>query len=459
MVTTVEAKDYDTYDNARIKYSIVSNAIDSKSGSPVFKIDEDTGEIKTNVCCLDREETDTYSIIVQAKDAGWLKRNDSVFIRVNDVNDNPPVFAREEWLVEIDESSENSNLDEPILLVNVADEDLINDYHYKVMESSGLGSEKFQMITNMDGTASLKVIKPLDYEDLTNRKGLRFKIQVTDRRVLGGKHHDFVAFTWVKIKLRDINDNQPIFEKNFVEIDLYESLAVGEEVTRLKASDLDEDQTISYSIDRESDRQRHFHIDDDGRVTLQRTLDRETQSRHQLKIIAEDSGIPATSSTAMLTVNIKDVNDNAPRFLKNYRPVIPENSSPCNFLDLFVVDDDLYKKGNGYPFKIRLDPAADETIRSSFKVESFPDKTWYSEYEGGQGMAVVSALRSFDREDSKEYKVPIEMTDSGDPAMTATATLTVIIGDANDNRMYPGQKDIKVYKYLVILILCNLSST
>ena len=74
-------------------------------------------------------------------------------------------------------------------------------------------------------------------------------------------------------------------------------------------------------------------------------------------------------------------------------------------------------------------------------------------------MAVVSALRSFDREDSKEYKVPIEMTDSGDPAMTATATLTVIIGDANDNRMYPGQKDIKVYKYLVILLLCNLSST
>ena len=65
-------------------------------------------------------------------------------------------------------------------------------------------------------------------------------------------------------------------------------------------------------------------------------------------------------------------------------------------------------------------------------------------------MAVVSSLRSFDREQQKEYLVPIVIKDSGNPPMTGTSTLTVIIGDSNDNKMQPGAKDILVYNYMVI---------
>jgi len=50
-------------------------------------------------------------------------------------------------------------------------------------------------------------------------------------------------------------------------------------------------------------------------------------------------------------------------------------------------------------------------------------------------MAVVSSLRSFDREEQKEYLVPIVIRDSGSPAMSGTSTLTVIIGDSNDNKV------------------------
>jgi hypothetical protein len=39
--------------------------------------------------------------------------------------------------------------------------------------------------------------------------------------------------------------------------------------------------------------------------------------------------------------------------------------------------------------------------------------------------------------------------DSGNPSMSGTSTLTVIIGDSNDNKMQPGQKDIMVYNYMV----------
>ena len=108
-----------------------------------------------------------------------------------------------------------------------------------------------------------------------------------------------------------------------------------------------------------------------------------------------------------------------------------------------------------------MDPNAEDVIRASFKVEHDPSQyraqsrkerrlTFiFSEGANGDGMAVVSSLRSFDREQQKEYLVPIVIKDSGNPPMTGTSTLTVIIGDSNDNKMQPGAKDILVYNYMV----------
>jgi len=75
----------------------------------------------------------------------------------------------------------------------------------------------------------------------------------------------------------------------------------------------------------------------------------------------------------------------------------------------------------------------------------------FSRAEGanGDGMAVISSLRSFDREQQKEYLIPIVIKDSGNPAMSGTSTLTVVIGDVNDNKMQPGSKDVFAYNYMV----------
>jgi hypothetical protein len=51
----------------------------------------------------------------------------------------------------------------------------------KVIESSGFGADKFTMVRNNDGTGSLKVVQPLDYEDKLQRNGFRFMIQVNDK--------------------------------------------------------------------------------------------------------------------------------------------------------------------------------------------------------------------------------------------------------------------------------------
>lgn len=60
----------------------------------------------------------------------------------------------------------------------------------------------------------------------------------------------------------------------------------------------------------------------------------------------------------------------------------------------------------------------------------------------------MSSLKQFDREHQKEYLVPIVIKDSGNPAKTGTSTLTVVIGDINDNQMLSGEKEITVYSYL-----------
>lgn len=63
------------------------------------------------------------------------------------------------------------------------------------------------------------------------------------------------------------------------------------------------------------------------------------------------------------------------------------------------------------------------------------------------GVGIVTTLRSFDREKQKEYYMPIVMRDSGIPRMNGTNTLTIIIGDKNDNPHYEGHKNITVYNY------------
>jgi len=49
--------------------------------------------------------------------------------------------------------------------------------------------------------------------------------------------------------------------------------------------------------------------------------------------------------------------------------------------------------------------------------------------DNGYGSAVVTSLKTFDREQRKEYHIPVIIRDSGAPPISGTNTLTVVIGD------------------------------
>ncbi|XP_026487587.1 neural-cadherin isoform X8 [Vanessa tameamea] len=446
VVMTMTAIDYDDpaeSNNAKLWYSIEKNVIEEETGSPIFEIEPETGVIKTAVCCLDRERTPDYSIQIVASDGGGLKGTGTASIRVKDINDMPPQFTKDEWFTEVDET-DGTNLPEmPILTVTVHDEDETNKFQYKVIENSGYGADKFTMVRNNDGTGSLKIVQPLDYEDQLQSNGFRFRIQVNDKGEDNDNDKYHVAYSWVVVKLRDINDNKPQFERANIEVSVYENAEVGKSLETFKATDPDQGgkSKVSYAIDRSSDRKRQFSISQEGTVSIQRSLDREDTPRHQVKILAIDDGVPPRTATATLTVIVQDINDNAPTFLKDYRPVLTEHITPKKVAEILATDDDDRSKSNGPPFQFRLDPGADDIIRASFKVEQDQKGA------NGDGMAIVSSLRSFDREQQKEYLIPIIIKDHGNPAMTGTSTLTVVIGDVNDNKMQPGSKEILVYNY------------
>lgn len=72
--------------------------------------------------------------------------------------------------------------------------------------------------------------------------------------------------------------------------------------------------------------------------------------------------------------------------------------------------------------------------------------------ENSVSVGVVMSLKTFDRETCKEFHLPVIMKDSGHPSLSGTNTLTITIGDMNDNRHYAGQKNVIFFNYKGLLM-------
>lgn len=417
----------------------------------------------------------------------------TVVISLADVNDEPPRFAQKDWYVEVDEelgqhqhhhqpdTGRYNQSWRPLLILSVRDADrpATNHFRYKIIaehystkferirpnnyslseaELQADFQDVFQLVevvatsqhhapdrvdaehngNDIASQAELRMLKPLDYE-IPEHKFVLLKVLVTDMQGSWQSiqpYHLDVAF--VHIKLRDVNDNRPTFAQAFQNVSLPESMAVGTIVTKFYATDADQGghAPVVYALDKETNRRQHFAIDQEGFVRLAKGLDRETTPMHVLKVLATDTDRPRLTATATLIVNVEDVNDNAPSLVNSTLPPIAEGSGPSKIGHIYAFDRDDYARGNGPPFTFYIDPSAPERIKRLFRLEvDF----------SGEGRATLYTTSVLDREQQKEYRVPIVVRDSGYPPMSATCAVTVVVGDVNDNDMADGWKTVLVY--------------
>ncbi|CAL1534113.1 unnamed protein product [Lymnaea stagnalis] len=431
-VLTVLARDIDYGDNGTVNYRIFSNQ-SLPDRSALFSV-SNIGVITTrgDPGAFDRETVHTMYLTIEAFDGGLPQMQSTATVTINilDVNDNSPYFDKSLYTVTMSEATKFGS----ILLVSATDLDDDPRNRDLRFQLSGPQSTNF-LVVALNQQADIRVATPVDYE--RDPHNFTFILHVDDRLP---SHENL---TQIQVFVTDYNDNPPIFKENEISVTLIEEQPPGQVIATFNATDADEGMNaqFEYSIIRASDPRYEFYIDPhSGKVTTRKQLDREVAEYMEVVIMAKDKGreIPL-SSTALLKITLTDINDNAPSFLENYRPKVQENVVNNNLMvvEIFAKDPD---KLYGPPFGFQLQTGCEDCAHFRLELN-----------QARNGSAKIFTSKTFDRELRKYYHLPIVMWDlrglSANNSMTATNTLTVVIGDDNDNNMKPGNQDIFVYNY------------
>ncbi|XP_005152221.1 cadherin-8 isoform X1 [Melopsittacus undulatus] len=417
-VTKVTATDADdpVYGNsAKLVYSILE-------GQPYFSIEPHTAIIKTALPNMDREAKEEYFVVIQAKDMGGhmggLSGTTTVTITLTDVNDNPPKFAQSLYHFSV---MEDVAVGEPVGRVKANDLDIGDNAKssYDIIEGDGM--DVFEITTDaqtQDGI--IRVRKPLDFE---TKKSYTLKVEATNihidpRFISGGPFKDTAT---VKIVVEDA-DEPPVFSSPTYLLEVHENAAINSVIGQVTAHDPDVSSSpIRFSIDRHTDLERQFNINaEDGKITLATPLDRETNMWHNITIVATETRNHSQVSRVPVAIKVLDVNDNAPEFASEHEAFLCENGKPGQVIQIVsAVDKDDPKNGHYFLYSLLPEMANNP----NFTIKKNEDNT----------LSIMAKHSGFSRQKQEVYLLPIIISDTGNPPMSSTSTLTIrVCGCSSD---------------------------
>ncbi|XP_064422698.1 protocadherin-11 X-linked isoform X1 [Latimeria chalumnae] len=403
-VTQLHATDADLGPNARIHFTF-SNQLTSQA-KRLFAIDDNTGLI-TIKQPLNREETPVHKLVVLASDGSSTPSRATVTVNVTDINDNVPSIDTRYIINPINGTvllSEKAPINTKIALITVTDKDA--DLNGKITCFTD-HDVPFRLKPAFDNQFLLETAAPLDYE--TTRE-YAIKIVASD----SGKP-PLNQSAMLLIKIKDENDNAPVFTQPVIGISVPENNAPGTQLTKISATDADSGRNaeISYLLGPNSP--PVFNLDRrSGILTAVRKLDRETNASYTFTVLARDNGSPSLQSNATVTVSVLDQNDNSPAFTHNeYNFFIHENLPMYGTVGLITVTD----KDIG------------DNAAVTLSILNGKDKFIIDPLTG-----VIRPNVSFDREQQGSYTFQVKAVDRGKPPRSSVARVTINIVDVNDNR-------------------------
>ncbi|XP_013196318.2 protocadherin-like wing polarity protein stan [Amyelois transitella] len=443
VVTTVRARDPE---NSPVTYSM-SSLLDSRSAG-MFAVDSRTGVVTTQAR-LDRERLDVHYFRVVAQDDTFPPRSGTTTLQINvlDCNDHSPVFEMQQYEASVREGASpgttvltlkatdqdiGKNAEVEYSIESVTAETLSENTNEAIQSSGEQTSSDSQDVFRVDGRSGALLTR----SSLDREKVARYTVIVKATDLASPVSDRLSSTTTIHVNVLDDNDNYPQFSEKTYTVTVDEDISVSDNpvIARIKATDADigSNAAIRYAIIG-GNTQMQFSIDSlSGDVSLVKPLDYEQVRSYRLVIRAQDGGSPSRSNTTQLLVNVKDVNDNAPRF---YTSLFQESVSENVPIGYSIVRVQAYD--------------ADEGVNAELTY-TLTDK----EYGGNSDLPITIDPRSgwvytstpLDREVQSKYQLQVTATDGGSPPRSATASVVVVVQDVNDNDpvFAPGQYDVEI---------------
>ncbi|XP_054143738.1 protocadherin gamma-A10-like [Melozone crissalis] len=442
VLVTVKATDADEGPNGHVKYSLkkVSDML-----SDIFRLDYETGQIML-LRSLDFEEGNSYELEVQADDGGGLFDTTKVTISVTDVNDNMPEISVRSAISEISEDAPSGTV---VALVHVHDRDsgangevrcsLDKDVPFRLQSSQG---SYYRVVT----------ARELDREQVS-------EYNVTVRAADGGSP-SLQSSAVLALRVLDVNDNAPVFAEERYSARLAENNAAGALVLTVRATDADWGQNARVRYRLAEGRVRGAPLSsyvsvqaETGALYALRSLDYEQVRELQLCVRAEDGGAPALSSNVSVRLQIVDENDNAPQVL--YPPAAAAAAwSGVELAPRWSEAGALVAK------VVAVDADAGQNAWLSYELAKATEPGLF---RVGPHSGEVRTARSPLARDAARHSLVVLVRDHGRPALSATATLSVVLaesvaellaelGGAAHEAAAPGEPAASLTRWLVLAV-------
>ncbi|XP_031980428.1 protocadherin alpha-2-like isoform X3 [Corvus moneduloides] len=430
-VARVNATDADEGSNKEFSYSILSSIPIGNKG--LFTIDTKTGEIRLTGT-LDFENVRLHELQIEATDKGTppLSGHCSVELEVLDVNDNAP----EVWVTSLSVPvPEDASVGTVVALLSVSDRDSGANGRVRcwVWPASPFGLE-----ATFAGSYSLVLREALDRERVSE-----YEVEV---RAEDGGAPALRGRRGLRVAVSDVNDNAPAFAQAVYTVLARENNAAGAELARLWARDPDEagNGRVSYSVWEGGvgggwrPASSYVSVDaESGRLWALQPLDYEELQVLQFEVRAVDAGEPPLCGNATVQLFVLDENDNAPALLPPAGSA-PEAGGAAG--EAAAAAGSVSVSGTLWAWAAWGAPAG-QVVAKIRAVDADSGYNAWLRYElwepRGKGpfrvglySGEVSTARALEEADGPRQRLLIVVRDHGEPARSATATLSVSLVEA-----------------------------